>query len=51
MKRSKAGRYITVSTVGNEASKAFVPDPLPPKPPLKISGDLQDVIDRALLAL
>jgi Fic family protein len=51
MKRSKAGRYITVSTAGNEACKAFVPDPLPPKPPLKIGGDLQDVIDRALLAL
>jgi Fic family protein len=51
MKRSTAGRYITVSTVGNEACKAFVPDPLPPNPPLKIGGDLQDVIDRALLAL
>jgi Fic family protein len=28
-----------------------VPDLLPPNPPLKIGGDLQDVIDRALLAL
>lgn len=40
-----------VSTIGNEACKAFVPEPLPPKPPLKIGGDLQDAIDRALLAL
>ena len=40
-----------VSTIGNEACQAFVPEPLPPKPPLKIGGDLQDAIDRALLAL
>lgn len=40
-----------VSTIGNDACKAFVPEPLPPKPPLKIGGDLQDAIDRALLAL
>ena len=51
MKRSKTGQYIMVSTIGNEACKAFVPEPLPPKPPLKIGGDLQDAIDRALLAL
>jgi Fic family protein len=51
MKRSKTGQYIMVSTIGNEACQAFVPEPLPPKPPLKIGGDLQDAIDRALLAL
>ena len=28
-----------------------MPDPLPPNPPLQIDADLQDVIDRALLAL
>jgi Fic family protein len=51
MKRSKTGQYITVSTVGNEACKAFIPDPLPPEPSLKIDGDLQNIIERALLAL
>jgi Fic family protein len=51
MKRSRTGQYITVSTVGNEVCKAFVPNPLPPKPPLKIDVDLQNTIERALLAL
>src|SRR5208283_4383062 len=51
MKRSRTGQYITVSTVGNEVCKAFVPNPLPPKPLLKIDVDLQNTIERALLAL
>ena len=50
MKRSRTGRYITISTVG-ERCRAFVPDSLPPKPPLEISPALRDVIDRTLLAL
>lgn len=50
LKRKKTGRYVTVSTVG-EKCRAFVPDPLPPKPPLQITPKLQDAIDRALLAL
>jgi len=49
MKRS-TGRYITTSTVG-EAVKAFVPNPLPPDPPLETSERLQDAINRAHLAL
>jgi len=50
MKRAKTGRYITISTVG-EKVKAFVPDALPPNPLLEISGELQDLLDKALLAL
>jgi Fic family protein len=50
MKRSRTGQYITISTVG-ERCRAFVPDSLPPKPPLEISPALRDVIDRTLLAL
>ena len=50
MKRPKTGQYVTISTVG-EKVKAFVPDALPPCPPLEISPQLQESIDNALLAL
>ena len=50
MKRSRTGQFITISTVG-EPCRAFIPDSLPPKPPLEISPALRDVIDRTLLAL
>ncbi|MBN2207735.1 MAG: Fic family protein [Candidatus Coatesbacteria bacterium] len=49
--RRETGQYVTISRVGGEECRAFVPDPLPPNPPLQINSDLQDVIDRALLAL
>lgn len=50
MKRISSGQYVTVSTVG-EHCKAFIPRPLPPKPPLAISAELRDLMDQALLAL
>ncbi|HBG26733.1 MAG: cell filamentation protein Fic [Planctomycetes bacterium GWF2_41_51] len=50
MKRSRTGQYVTISTVG-EKVKAFIPDAMPPSPPLEISPNLQESIDRALLAL
>jgi Fic family protein len=50
VKRPKTGRYIAISTVG-EKVKAFIPDALPPNPSLSISAELQDLIDKALLAL
>lgn len=50
MKRKLQGKYITVSTVG-EKVKAFVPDPLPPKPKLAIDGALQNKLDQAVLEL
>ncbi len=34
---SRLGRMVVVSTVGEKA-KAFVPPPLPPTPPVEISG-------------
>jgi hypothetical protein len=36
-----AGTYVTVSTVG-EKCRAFVPEPLPPDPPLLLNGSLSD---------
>lgn len=51
MKRGPTGKYVTVSTVGNERVEAFVPRKLPPEPPLLMDSDLREKIDRALLSL
>ena len=50
MKRKVQGHYITVSTVG-EKVRAFVPAPLPPKPPIQWSAELREKFDQALLAV
>src|SRR3990172_12381350 len=50
MKRKSTGSYRTVTTVG-EPVLAFIPYPLPPKPPLEISPVLREELDRALIAL
>lgn len=50
MKRNLQGRYVTVSTVG-ETVRAFVPAPLPPRPPICWAPELRDKFDQALLAL
>ena len=51
MDRDKTGTYETVSTVGGEAVRAFVPAPLPPVPPVEWGAELREAFDRALLAL
>ena len=51
MRRGATGEYVTISTVGAEAAKAFVPRPLPPVPPLTIDSGNRDRLDGALLAL
>jgi Fic family protein len=50
MKRELQGRYVTISTVGEKA-KAFVPAPLPPRPPIGWTPELRSKFDQALLAL
>lgn len=50
MDRKRTGTYVTISTPG-EPFKAFVPDPLPPRPALVIDPKLRDKLDHALLAL
>lgn len=47
----KTGDYLTISTVGAENCRAFVPYPLPPKPPLELDPAVRELEDRALLAL
>lgn len=49
MKRESTGTWIQFN--GGEPYRAFVPDPLPPKPPVALDAGLQDLMDRALLAL
>src|SRR5213593_3317602 len=51
MRRGSTGREQTISTVGAERVRAFVPAPLPPSPSLQFDGSLQDILERALVAL
>ncbi len=51
MPRRTTGHWRTISTVGGERVRAYLPDPLPPHPPLDIDGRLRDRLDAALLAL
>ena len=50
MQRPAPGRYVTVTTAG-EPVQAFLPDPLPPTPPILWSTALRRHFDEALLAL
>lgn len=50
MNRPSTGKYVTISTVG-EKVQAFVPDPLPPVPPLDMTSEIRDRLDLALLEL
>lgn len=50
MKRELQGKYVTITTVGDRA-KAFIPAPLPPRPPLQWIPELRGKFDQALLAL
>jgi Fic family protein len=44
------GTYVTTSTAG-ESFKAFVPNPLPPKPPITLTDRDHDLIEKANRAL
>jgi Fic family protein len=50
MKRELQGYYLPISTVG-ETARAFVPNPLPPEPPIEWSPELLAAFDAALVAL
>lgn len=50
MHRDITGRYSS-SPAGGEMVKAFVPNPLPPVPPLELTGARQHLLERATLAI
>ncbi len=50
MERGLTGQYEITAAAG-ERVQAFVPAPLPPRPPLALEGPLQQQLERALLAL
>ena len=50
MKRELQGRYVTISTAGEKA-QAFVPAPLPPRPPIDWTPELRSKFDHAWLSL
>ena len=50
MERGLQGRYVTVSMAG-EKVQAYVPAPLPPRPPIEWTPGLRGKFDRALVAL
>jgi len=51
MRRGLTGRYIKTSTAGDEVVRAFVPNALPPTPPLAIEPALRSILDEALVAV
>ncbi len=50
MKRELQGRYVTIATL-DEKAQAFVPAPLPPRPPIDWTPELHNKFDQALLTL
>lgn len=50
MKRGLTGEYL-VQRYGDENVRAFMPFPLPPKPPLSITPVLQEELDQAHISL
>ena len=50
MKRELQGRYVSISTAGEKA-QAFVPAPLPPRPPIDWTPELRSKFDQAWLSL
>ena len=50
MKRAETGRYL-ISKYQSETVSAFIPNPLPPAPPIDLSGALQQALEDATLAL
>jgi Fic family protein len=50
MQRNVAGQY-QISNVGGERIAAFIPHPLPPEPPIDLSGARQRLLERATIAV
>jgi Fic family protein len=51
MKRGLTGHYIPLPSEAGEKVRAFVPNPLPPNPVLVLDAELQELVEKAMLAL
>jgi cell filamentation protein, protein adenylyltransferase len=51
MKRGLTGHYVPLPSAAGEKARAFVPNPLPPDPPLVLDTELQELVEKAMLAL
>src|SRR6266481_1109680 len=51
MKRGLTGHYVPLPSATGENARAFVPNPLPPRPPLELDAEIQELIEKAMLAL
>ncbi|MEW6050897.1 MAG: Fic family protein [Candidatus Zixiibacteriota bacterium] len=51
MVQRKSGSFENISTAGGETCRAFIPNPLPPIPPLNIDTELKALEEKALLSL
>ena len=51
MQRSLQGTYENITIMGKKGIRSFIPNPLPPEPPITFSQDLQTKSDQAHLAL
>ena len=51
MHRGLTGYFVALPSAGGEKARAFVPNPLPPDPPLEIQPELQELIGQAMLAV
>ena len=51
MKRGLTGHYVPLPSAAGEKARAFVPNPLPPVPPLQLDAEIQELIEKAMLAL
>jgi len=51
MNRGLTGHYVPLPSAAGERARAFVPNPLPPDPPLVLDAELQELVEKAMLAL
>jgi Fic family protein len=51
MKRGLTGHYVPLPSAAGEKARAFVPNPLPPEPPLVLDHELQELVEKAMLSL
>jgi Fic family protein len=51
MQRGLTGHYVPVPSAAGEKARAFIPHPLPPEPGLQLDAELQELSEKATLAL